>query len=111
MTASQQFTPSTTRARSAQAPAKRTKKSAGTAAVKGRTPIPIDAGFHATRGEEHLIVEGYNSLHEINITIRRTGIEPRIEYPKSVKTANMQIQYYRTCAQDEGFVVKDLNSI
>jgi hypothetical protein len=50
-------------------------------------------------------------MREINITIRRTGEEPRFEYPKSVKTANMQIQYYRSSAKDQGFVVKDLETI
>lgn len=50
-------------------------------------------------------------MREINITIRRTGQDTRIEYPKSVKTANMQIQYYRLSAQDQGFAVRNLDTL
>lgn len=85
--------------------------SAGTAAARAQTPTPIDAGFHATRGDEHLIVEGYNFQREINITIRRSGTETRIEYPKTTKTANIQMQYYRSVAENEGFVIEDLDTL
>lgn len=75
--------------------------------AKASTQTRIDPGFHATLGGKHIIVELYMFQREINLTVRESGKKVKQEYPKTAKTANMQVKYYRDLARSRGYCVED----